>query len=386
MLENKYEILLNYKDIGRSDLVRMTWANLGGLVSTVDTRTFVADMIYKLDVPGSELNGALIFCEEAYYQIDPPTWGGISVIDSDQGYITFGKGIISPYFRMLLSPSEMTALDGIVVDPTFIPYTEIQTSSIVIPQDELDIIMAEVGIPFAKYDELEISKAQIGDVILRPVFEEYFKRFPLIQPEQLQAQYAGTNGSRFEVPVPPEAFGATRVVILQGVQAGSKPGNPFHFFASEVMWAGGSPGSTYPGVRSGQGPRYANLQGFGANALDRAARQGIVNYATRIHFRIQRNKKGERKLIGHSNKIGLIEVHWAHMSNDWADIDFNRRGEVRKLATARVLRYLGMIRNQVKSNIPGAIDFATFISRAKELEDDVMNFWNSMTFPVIIRS
>jgi hypothetical protein len=119
--------------------------------------------------------------------------------------------------------------------------------------------------------------------------------------------------------------------------------------------------------------------------LDRAARQGIINYASRIHFRIQRDKGGNRKLIGHSNKIGLIEVHWAYTSNNWIDVDFRRLGEVRKLAAARVLRHLGMLRSQVKTDTPGAINYEMFISRAKELEDEVMTFWKEIPKAVVIR-
>jgi hypothetical protein len=355
------------------------------LQATADTRTYVQDMIYEINIPGSSLHTALVFCELSYYSSEPPLWTDASLVDPLEGYFSFQAGILDPHFRLLLSPDEVAALGGVVIDPTFVPYEEVNTGAIIIPDDELDIILSEIGRPFVKFEELEISKAQINSVILKPVLDEYFKRFPIIQPERVQAQYAGVNGSKFEVPVPSGAYGATRVVVLQGVQAGNKPGNPFHFWASEVMWAGGSPGSTYPGVRSGQGPRYANLQGFGAVTLDRAARQGIINYASRIHFRIQRDKGGNRKLIGHSNKIGLIEVHWAYTSNNWIDVDFRRLGEVRKLAAARVLRHLGMLRSQVKTDTPGAINYEMFISRAKELEDEVMTFWKEIPKAVVIR-
>jgi hypothetical protein len=119
-------------------------------------------------------------------------------------------------------------------------------------------------------------------------------------------------------------------------------------------------------------------------ALDRAARQGIINYITRVHFQIKRvgNKK---YAVGNANKVGLVEIHWAMASNDWQDIEYARQPEVRKLATAKVLRALGMLRSQVKEDIPGQVDYSGFITRAKELEDEVLEFWRSIPRTIAIR-
>jgi hypothetical protein len=46
-MQSKYDILKSYKSIARPDLIKMTWANLGGLQATADTRTYVQDMIYE---------------------------------------------------------------------------------------------------------------------------------------------------------------------------------------------------------------------------------------------------------------------------------------------------------------------------------------------------
>jgi hypothetical protein len=74
------------------------------------------------------------------------------------------------------------------------------------------------------------------------------------------------------------------------------------------------------------------------------------------------------------------------MSNLWSDIDYRRLNDVRKLATARVLRALGMLRSQAKSDVPGTVDYSGFITRAKELEDKIYGDWSQFTKPAIVRS
>jgi hypothetical protein len=111
-------------------------------------------------------------------------------------------------------------------------------------------------------------------------------------------------------------------------------------------------------------------------ALDRAARQGILNYATRCEFHINYDEKTKkRELIGYANRTGTLEIYWAHASNDWNAIEYARAPEVRKLATARVLRALGMLRGQIKADIPGQLNFDMFLQRADKLEEEVMKFW-----------
>ena len=391
---SKYEILKSYKDSNHSEYIRDTWLALGGASIVATTRTYIKDMVYRVDLatssgdilPNAIFHGALIICEASLYNSDPLSWSTADIEDEEQGFITFINGVISPHFRLLLTADELDAIT-IAPNPAFVPYSETNTSSIIIPDDELEKILFEVGVPFVLLEELEFSRNKICDNAIKPAMQEYFKYFPIIRRE-LKYNSISQAGQTFKIPLPINAYGAVRAYINQGTtnESGAAAGNPLHFFASEIAWWGGGSNSSSwsPRMGAGRSPGFANLQGFNTMALDRAARQGILNYATRCEVHIER--EGDQKyLVGYANRVGTLEIHWALASNDWSDIEYSRQSELRQLCTARVLRGLGMLRGQVKSDSPGSINFDMFINRAKELEDKVLEFWNNIPKVAIVR-
>ena len=121
-------------------------------------------------------------------------------------------------------------------------------------------------------------------------------------------------------------------------------------------------------------------------SMDRAVRQGITNYAQRISFKTELNSETNKKHVyGYSLKTGVLTIEWALMSNQWTDIDYRRVNDVRLLATARVLRALGMLRSQAKSDIPGSVDYDKFITRADSIEEEVHDRWRNMTKVALVR-
>ncbi len=335
-------------------------------------------------LPSYELEGSLVYCEASLYAKDALPWANAIVNDETQGLFCFNENIITPHFRLLLTAQELLNVSAIETDYTFVPYSDTETSDINIPQGELDIILTEVGVPFVLYEELEFSRSAILNNMIKPAMQEYFKYFPISKPKlYTNISYVGYN--QFEIPLPENAYGALRAFVNQGsVGKGGAGSSPFFFYATEVA-ASGFGSSWSPNRNNSQNaPGYANLQGFSVMALDRAARQGMINYSTRIEFHIE--LKGDKQvLIGYSNKIGPVEVHWAMGSNDWRAIKFDRLSDVRKLATAKVLRALGMLRSQAKTDIPGNIDYAGFITRAKELEDEVKKTFEELPKVAIVR-
>jgi len=390
----KYEILKSYKTANHPERIRDTWVVLGGAIITPTSRTYIKDMVYRIDLtttsgdipPNAVLNGALVLCEASLYNSDPLSWETASIEDDEEGFLSFVNGIITPHFRLLLTSEEFDAIIA-PQDPTFVPYSEVTTSSILIPDDELEAILVEVGVPFVLLEELEFPRNKICNDIIKPAMQDYFKFFPIVRRETRYNSIAQA-GQVFEIPLPTNAYGAVRVYVNQGTtnEAGAAAGNPMHFFASEIAWWGGGSNNNWSPIRygSGRSPGFSNLQGFNTMALDRAARQGILNYATRAEFHIER--RGDKKfLVGYANRTGTLEIHWALASNDWADVEYARQPELRKLCTARILRALGMLRGQVKSDIPGQINYDMFIQRAKELEDEVMSFWKEIPRIAVIR-
>ena len=47
----KFQILKTYRLAGHPEYIRDTWQNLGGAVITPESRTFIKDMIYRVDAP-----------------------------------------------------------------------------------------------------------------------------------------------------------------------------------------------------------------------------------------------------------------------------------------------------------------------------------------------
>jgi len=335
-------------------------------------------------LPQFELEGALIYCEASLYSKDPLPWDSAFISDENQGFFCFNNNIITPHFRLLMTAQELLNVSAIETDFSFVPYSNDETSDINISDEELEIIMTEVGVPFFLYEELEFSRSKILNNMIKPAMQEYFKFFPISKPKlYTNISYVGYN--QFEIPLPEGAYGALRAFVNQGsVGKGGAGSSPFFFYATEVA-ASGFGSSWSPNRNNSQNsPGYANLQGFSVMALDRAARQGMINYSTRIEFHIEL-KKDKQVLVGYSNKIGPVEIHWAMASNDWRAIHFDRLNDVRKLATAKVLRAFGMLRSQVKADLPGALDFSGFISRAKELEDGVDKSWAELPKVAVIR-
>ena len=399
-VQTKFDILQSYKNQGMPECIRDTWLNLGEAYITAKSKTFIKDMVYKVSlgndsgdddsgdaqpaIRNGELDGALVLCESSYYAQELLDWKGAVVEDETAGLFSFMYGAITPHFRLLLTAEELAAITE-PWDADFIPYTEVETASIIIPEEDLEMILLEAGVPFITMEELEFPRNKICNLMVKPAMQEYFKYFPIVKPE-VMTQSVAVAGQQFEFEMPEGAYGATRAFVNQGYTGttGNAMGNPLHFFANEVVTWGGGAGWSPVRHNGNKSPGFANLQGFGTMALDRAARQGIMNYAARFHFHIER--RGRKKyLVGYANKAGAVEIHWAFQSNNWLDIDYQRMPEVRKLATAYVLRGLGMLRSQVKADIPGQLDFSGFISRAKELEDEVIGFWKEIPRTAMIR-
>lgn len=384
-MTSKYEILKAYKQAGHPEYIRDSWNNLGAAVAVPSAKTFVMDMLYKIDIPDCALDGGIVLCEASLYSPTAINWPGLVLEDEDNGYFSFTKGVITPHFRLLLTAEELAAITA-PINPDFAPYTELESSILTISDQELEIIMRETGVPFITFEELEFPRNKIVNNMVWPALQEYYKYFPIIKRQVVNQPTL--NGGTFEIEMPEKAYGVVRAQILQGIGGPSSGGNPMHFFANEIAWwgSGGGLGGTSPiRYNTGQGTGYANLQGFNTMALDRAARQGIINYATRVHTHIEKKTDGKKYLIGHCNRTGQLDIFWAMVSHDWDDVEFERLGEVRSLSAAYILRALGMLRSQVKTDIPGAMSFDSFINRAKELEDKVLTFWSEKPYAIAIR-
>lgn len=363
----KLEILKSYT----ARRIRDSWVAMGSLNATPSTTIYVKDNIYKVVDPLSALDGYLVFCTQEFLtaQMGPVNWQLARLEDYTYGEISFANGIISPNFTVLLTAAEVAAIAE-PVDPTFIPYKDanLTSSTVNIPEDEFRTIITDLGAPFIRIDELEYTQQEIIDLMVRPALEEYFKWFPKI----LIMNYPITTSNVVEIEFPTQAYDVVHVAVNQGIASGSS--NILLRYFDEVVWTAQSPMMGHVGGR--KAPRTLT-QDFGSMMLDRAVRQGMINYGTRVHHDIVK-RDGKKFLRAYSNKMGNLQVHFALYTLDWNDVEFARRPELRELVRAYILRAFGSLRSQAKADIPGAVDYSEWINRAEEIRARVIDEWKDL--------
>lgn len=363
----KLEILRGYT----ARRVRDSWAAMGSQLATPGTTIYIKDLLYRVTDPASALNGFVVYCAQEFSAAlsGPINWQLATLEDYNYGEISFASGIISPNFIVLLTAAEF---DEIVdpVDSTFIPYKEeeLNTSTVVISDIEYKTIMTDLGAPFIRDDELEYTRQEIADFMLKPALEEYFKWFPKV----LIVNYPITTSNVIEQEFPTGAYEVVHVGVTQGITNGSS--NILLRYFDEVVWTAQSPMLGHVGGR--KAPRSLG-QDFGSMMMDRAVRQGMINYGTRVHHDVYR-KDGKRYLRAYSNKMGTMQVHYAMHTLDWEDVEYARRPELRELARAYILRAFGSLRSQAKADIPGAVDYSEWIRRAEDLQTKVISEWKQL--------
>ena len=363
----KLEILRGYT----ARRVRDSWAAMGSQLATPGTTIYIKDLLYRVTDPASALNGFVVYCAQEFSAAlsGPINWQLATLEDYNYGEISFTSGIISPNFIVLLTAAEF---DEIVdpIDSTFIPYKEeeLNSSTVVISDIEYKTIMTDLGAPFIRDDELEYTRQEIADFMLKPALEEYFKWFPKV----LIVNYPITTSNVIEQEFPTGAYEVVHVGVTQGITNGSS--NILLRYFDEVVWTAQSPMLGHVGGR--KAPRSLG-QDFGSMMMDRAVRQGMINYGTRVHHDVYR-KDGKRYLRAYSNKMGTMQVHYAMHTLDWEDVEYARRPELRELARAYILRAFGSLRSQAKADIPGAVDYSEWIRRAEDLQTKVISEWKQL--------
>lgn len=374
----KLQILQSYSNTR----IRDSWQSLGGLQCTATTRFYIKDQIYQISDVTSPLNGSLVFCQQEHAGI--VTWSTVVIEDSDRGELTFADNIISPNFILLLLKADLDVIAD-PIDATWQPFTTADveatsTQGVIIPDNELDIIMTDLGVPFISYDELEYSKADILDKMIKPAIEEYFKWFPKVEI----VTYPGNTTALMEYEFPTNAYDVIHVGINQNITGMGGTTNTLLRYFDEVIWTAGSPA---PGMYAGAGtskPR-SRMYDWGSMMMDRSVRQAMLNYGTRVHHTVV-TRNGKKYVQLSTNKVGVAQVHFAIKSLDWADVEFARLPELRKLAQAKVLKAFASLRTQARADIPGAVDYSEWLTRAETYTREVTENWqNLVKFSGVLR-
>ena len=144
----------------------------------------------------------------------------------------------------------------------------------------------------------------------------------------------------------------------------------------------GAGGLSMPSGNSRGRRSFVDTTNYSTFILERAARQGVINYSTRTRVRVYIQQGYVR---GYTTKRGVLEIEWASRSTNWNDIPMNMQNQVREYATARIMRALAMLRMQARNDIPGTIDYSHFLTRADKLEADTLELWKTSTKTSILR-
>jgi len=360
----KLEILKGYTPAQ----IRDSYVALGSLQATNAARMYSKDQIYRVAQPSSALDGYLLFCSEELIGI--AAWDVATLTDYAYGEISFADGIISPNFTLLLTNDEFVSIVP-PVDDSFIPFVDAIAASdtVQIPETELYTILTDIGVPFIQMSELEYSPAQINDLMIKPALEEYFKWFPKVEVQQ----YAVNTTAVQEWEFPTGAYDVVHIGINQGITQGGSSNILLRYF-DEVVWSAQSPTMGHVGGR--RSPR-TNMGDFGAMMMDRAVRQGMINYSTRVHHTVI-SRGGKKYVSAYTNKSGSVQVHYAMRTLNWDDVEFARKPELRELARSYVLRAFGTLRSQAKSDIPGAVDYSNWVSTANDIKKNVIEEWKQL--------
>lgn len=367
--------------------VQKTWISLGSQSYNSKTKIYNANSLFKVKENEGDLANALIYCISTYTvskQFPQIEWKDMTVETVSQ-MVSTQNGIISPFFKVIALQNQLLSVQTVEPEDDFIPFKNLKSKNdIIIDDDDLIILMTETGAPFIRLDEYEWDESTrevISKYMLKPAFDDFYTYFPIIEEECLGQIGANVD---FDFPLPEGAHGAIPYYVLgaggSGAALSSGAGSPFAFY-NETMQASGGQGTF------GRGLSYRKpVPGFtgGASQIDARlqalqAAQALANYHRREKVKKYRNKEdGLLHIKGFSTLGGTLCVKWLMHSYDYNDLEFELTPTFRDHAKANILRNLGMLRNLMRSDIPGAIDFSQYISRADKLDELSIEKWKVM--------
>ena len=357
--------------------IRDTWALSGTAIVSKQTRKYIKDSIFQVAcTEGKPLNGAILYCKADYIVGDLwplIEWDEYSVQDIS-GLIGSYQGVETPFFQVLLTKEQVDELEDVPVNEDLEMYSGSQEAGGVIMDDEqLGIILGELGVPFLRIDELELTGNAIRQYCIKPAMDYYFSYFPIIKEEVVGSMSAGSS---FKKEFPENAFACVPYYVLgtAGQSAGYGSG-AFSLYREQLIY-GGAQGSAFgSGVSYRKAvPGFVGLQNKDAALQAMAAQQAYLNYFRREHVKTIK-ENGKKYATGYSTTGGNVNIKWLCRSYDIDDVKFSMITDFRNICKAYVLRNIGMLRAMVKSDLPGNIDYSMYTSRADSLEQKVSEKW-----------
>jgi hypothetical protein len=388
-MNTKLLSLLKLYDSHQYNKIRDTWAAFGSLYADDKIKVYIADSIFRVQPSlGGGCAGALIYVVSTYQvgeHFNPIDWSLLSV-DAAEKFVSTEMGIVYPHFKILLTPEEFNSITE-PVDPEYIPYDKevAGINPINMPDDELELCMVENGVPFIDVSELEYNtKAELCRLFVKPALDELWKWFPITEDIDYGAVGPGT---KFEYELPPMCYNALAWVRKNGGNSGGQGAytSALSFMREQYTLGGGMA----LGGNSFQGPLRYNkpVPGFTGQGdamalamLQRSIAAAQENYVRRVHIRIINKDRvtGKKLATGYSITGGNLELRLCYLSYNWDDIPFEQLTNTRKLVAGYALTGIGLLRQLVKSDIPGALDGSALSNLGKSYKDEVIKEWKSL--------
>ena len=230
--------------------------------------------------------------------------------------------------------------------------------------------MACVGFPVLTTEDLGVSKDFIKDTLIGPAMLYYFKFFPI------KEKLIYSVDMSWEIPFPSnEVIGVLSCRMNSNVLGGgTHVQNPLvNEMNITIATSGGSRGMWGTQNDYGYTP---------ARTMKSNERQGIIENARTFRYQTNENT---RIVEGFTNIFGRLEIEWAKMSYNFADISFRRTEEVVMLAKAYVCEYFGGLRKQATSSLPTEMTGDDLIEQADKWREKVETLWQEHTKVAIQR-
>lgn len=248
-----------------------------------------------------------------------------------------------------------------------------------IPDDIFTQILTVMGAPFVTYAlegsdpkgyDLELTKPQIEEFIIKPALREYYRWFPI------ETYTTQSVSGPFEFPFPTAyVFSARDVRLTTNLMNYGPTGNAL-VDERFIQSSGGLYGRGMYGTRNDYGMATARIS-------RRVEMQSFIDKNKTFKWHVIENQK---KITGFSNVAGTVAITWASWSDSWDYVAFSQQQDVIKLCQGKVLEYFGNLRLQ--DNVPDApveLNGQALIDKSEELIKEVYDKWVNFTTPIVFR-
>lgn len=236
-----------------------------------------------------------------------------------------------------------------------------------ISQSDYNLILTAIGYPAVKEADLELTKADILEYIVKPCVRQYWKWFP---KTQIESHYVSSQVSTFPFPNK-ETFG---VVACQF--------NPYNTDYGRSA----SPFVNYINYHEGHHRMYGTPYDYGMTEADISKRAWDISRASYLRSVRKEVDKNKREVRVYTNDIGEVVITWAMTSESFEDIPIDRKDEVIQLCQCYLLRFMADLRGQISQDDSGtSFDVSGLNERADQLEEKVMTVWKARSKVVIER-